>query len=739
MRLWLLVVAVVLTGCDVDNGVALTRWRLGGELVTTPADVVLPRNLELPGRDGRYSLESRVELPAAWRGKPLTLALSDLPAIVHVTVDGVPAMLTEAGLSPVRYRVSGPRTWRIPAVATEDGVLELALVVEHRWTQSGWWGSAPRLVAGDGRPIDTQVALVFNVYIAVAAVISLVQIALTALLVYLFDRKRRAYLWFAAQTSAAAYYPLFILGVTQVPLGRMDVPVLAMMLVSALIASVWFTHAFFDLRPPSRVFIGVWLLMLVTLLVFGGPFETTQYAGPLTVAILVGVTGYQLVICGRLALRHPDRVTARLQLAAWLGLGTMQPPDLIHWLGGPDLLGGARVASLGLVLFATALSLLLGRRHISSLRLEAEHLEKARAEVEQLNVELRRQVAERSAQLFAALAIAGGRAARAPELTHGELVRDRYKVIREVGRGGMGTVYEVERISDGRRLALKLTHELTGSALARLAREALIASKISHPNLVGVIDVDVAASGFLYVVMELVVGTSLKAAKEFHGDPVRALPVLAQIADGLAALHATGVVHRDLKPANVLLAGGATVKITDFGVSRRMPGAWPEDGSTDSAESPFDDMVDDDKPETVPLDPKAFSGDTIDTQSLAAVSSSAKSSVEPNLTRTGMLVGTPAYIAPELVDGPEALSPAADLFAFGVIAFELITGDRPFSRPAAIARMQGKDPDPPAPIAWRWTAAVPEVAAVIDRCLLGDPTQRPTAADVAEVLAKWRP
>ena len=102
------------------------------------------------------------------------------------------------------------------------------------------------------------------------------------------------------------------------------------------------------------------------------------------------------------------------------------PPDLLHWLGQPAALDGARPASAGLLSFALCLSLLLSRRHILALKGEAEHLdaaERQRAQVEQLNVELRRQVAERSTQLFAALAIAGGKSGQAPELRAGVRVQ----------------------------------------------------------------------------------------------------------------------------------------------------------------------------------------------------------------------------------------------------------------------------------------------------------------------------
>ncbi len=116
-----------------------------------------------------------------------------------------------------------------------------------------------------------------------------------------------------------------------------------------------------------------------------------------------------------------------------------------------------------------------------------------------------------------------------------------------------------------------MARELNGVALARLAREAQIASTMSHPNLVGVLDVDVATSGFLYIVMELVEGTSLGAQRERFGNADWALPLLQQIAAGITALHEAGVVHRDLKPGNVLVttntAGAAQIKIADFGIS----------------------------------------------------------------------------------------------------------------------------------------------------------------------------
>ena len=718
-RLLVIVVIAIAAGCGGGDGVRVSRWTLGGEVAGTPGrEVALPGRLDVADRAGTYTLTARVELPARWHGRPLTLVVADLPAIARLDVDGVDALATDVP-GGAEYRLRGPLGWRIGGDATADGVLDLVLTVDHRWTQSAWWSDAPTLVAGADRPASAIGVLVCNLYLALAAVISLLQIALTSLLVYLLDRKRRAYLWFAVQSALAAVYPLFVLGFTQWVFGIHDAPVLAISLVGALLTSIYFTHEFFELAPPWRGWLGISAGLVVVALVFHGPFRATPITGPVTIALLIVLTGYQLVVCARLARTHPDRQTARIHFFAWVALAAMLPPDVIYWLGLGDPLAGARPASLGLLGMGLCLSLLLGRRHLLSLRLEAEHLERARAEVEQLAIELRRQVAERSAQLFAALSLASSRAARAPELKVGEEVNGRYRIVRELGRGGMGTVYEVERTGDGRRLALKLTHELTGAALARLAREALIASRISHPNLVGVLDVDVAASGFLYVVMELVDGTSLKALRDRHGDPGWALPLLAQTAAGLAALHAAGVVHRDLKPANVLLTGGR-VKITDFGVSR--PIADPEDAVDATLEPSAEDT------ETV-------DGDTTATAAMGIAPRRPRAASPGGLTRTGFLVGTPAYMAPELLDGPGALGPAIDMFAFGVLAWELLTGARPFDRPAAVARMQGQAVPVAPSLATRWAGAA-AVVAMIDRCLALDPARRPSAAEAERVLSQ---
>jgi serine/threonine protein kinase len=445
-----------------------------------------------------------------------------------------------------------------------------------------------------------------------------------------------------------------------------------------------------------------------------------------------------------------------MYLATWASLEVAGIPDFLYWATGIDLLGGARTAVIAFFIFPLLLELLLNQQHIGSLNDanaqlagRVRELEARRGEIEQLNDELRRQISDRAAQIYAALALARQAGGAARELATGEVVQGRYRVERPLGAGGMGTVYEVTRLADGRRLALKLARELHGEALARLAREAQTASTVANPHVVTIVDVDVASSGFLYIVMELVDGEPLGAARGRAGDRTWALRVLAQIADGLAALHRAGVIHRDLKPGNVLLARGADgrplVKITDFGialpegdsqpdVTRSLgpptPSAPPAPPPTTVAEAPAAEVTGATAPSPAP--PQLPSGPRGGTPPGAAGQARAHAGA---LTRTGFLPGTPSYIAPELADGRHHLSVAADIFSFGVIAHELLVGRRPFAEPPVLARLEGRPVPPPPALAGLCDGIEADVARLLDACLAFEPGARPTAERLAGTLA----
>ena len=214
----------------------------------------------------------------------------------------------------------------------------------------------------------------------------------------------------------------------------------------------------------------------------------------------------------------------------------------------------------------------------------------------------------------------------------------------------MGEVHEVERLTDGRRLALKtITGNAKRESLARFAREAQVAAELDHPNVVATLDIGVTRSGTLFLVMELVTGASLAAARTRYGDVPWAIPVLQQIATALAAMHAQGIVHRDLKPSNVLVDGN-TVKVADFGLAGLV-------NQSDVA---------------------------------ATLSPAEAAAVSPALTRTGAIMGTPIYMAPELAGGARAAGPSADIFSFGVVAYELLARQLPHTAPPVLERLSGQ-------------------------------------------------
>ena len=206
----------------------------------------------------------------------------------------------------------------------------------------------------------------------------------------------------------------------------------------------------------------------------------------------------------------------------------------------------------------------------------------------------------------------------------------RYRLGGEIGRGAMGAVYRARDPQLQRDVAVKLIslayatgHGDPQEAAARFAREARVAARVQHPNVVAVYDFGEEADQ-LYLVMELVEGETLSqrlARGDFPGTTA-ALDLVAQTADALAAAHRAGVIHRDIKPANLLLPAAGPVKVSDFGVAK-------------------------------------------------AVGESTE------LTRTGMMVGSPAYMAPEQVQGQE-LDGRSDLFSLGVVLYELLMHRKPF-------------------------------------------------------------
>ena len=276
------------------------------------------------------------------------------------------------------------------------------------------------------------------------------------------------------------------------------------------------------------------------------------------------------------------------------------------------------------------------------------------------------------------------RAGVAPEVVPSERFAGRYALEALIGQGGMGRVYRARDVLVGDLVALKtleLGKDPGTDAVERFRREVRLARRISHPNVARMHDLGEHA-GQHYLTMEYVDGVDLRTliAREGPLAPARATRIALAVCEGLAAAHAAGVLHRDLKPANVLMEKGGRVVLTDFGIARAL--------------------------------------------------------VDEAAQRTQGTAGTPMYMAPEQLSGGE-LGPRADLYAVGLMLYEMLTAAMPFSGDSpiavAFARLRQPSPDPRAKL------AVPDaLAELVLRCLAREPEQRPESApQLAQALRAW--
>jgi serine/threonine protein kinase len=247
-------------------------------------------------------------------------------------------------------------------------------------------------------------------------------------------------------------------------------------------------------------------------------------------------------------------------------------------------------------------------------------------------------------------------------------------------------------------------------------------------------------------------GTTLSGHDWRAREPSWACAVLAEVCEGLAAMHAVGIVHRDLKPANILLGERdgelPQVKIADFGIALPhagvsvgdcAPGSRPWAESPAPSGAPIDEAAQRSRRAQVAAIVAAAAHDTVATVELSVPATAellGGATQSFDVTQTGVMPGTPLYMAPELLHGRSQISPPIDVYSIGVIAHLLLTGQRPFAESPVLQRQAGVSPAAPS-LAIAWKTAPPGSApliAAIDRALAPHPEVRPTAAELAAVF-----
>jgi hypothetical protein len=658
------------------------------------------RGTPLPA-EGYATFRLKVLLPA----EPQHLLLATSPAdsayrLIVLDERGVALATFESGTIGTTRETT--RLLALPGQIPIDAANEITLVQQisnFQVARAGPW-SLP--ILGDRFTLERKGK--YERYTELIVVGMLLMMSLHFLTLFFLRRNERAPLWFSLFCISLAVRTLLVgryfeeahpetnLGPLILRVEYFNLPLLALFFIL-------FLAEIFTIRPS-------WFVRMATVTSLGFAALAALTPHPVFTGALYAIQAFLLFGMGCLVASlviEAIRDRNRLAEVMFVGLVIFTAAVIHDVLATNQIINSSlsaqAIGGICFLVIQSSMLALLNHRMRRGLENASAQLVAQNREMVLLNEDLRVQVAVRSRSLAETLTALLAEKPRSAELKPGMIVGKRYQLEQHLGTGGMGMVFSAKRLSDQRRVAIKListSYAINPTALARLAREAESAAAIDHPNVVRVLDIDLDEQGALFLAMELVEGQNLEDQRSRFGDLAWALPLLPQLLKALRAIHAGGVIHRDLKPSNILIANGV-VKVVDFGIARPMR-------------------------ETPPGGP-------------ITVEMTEEHSGEVQLTRAGSILGSPFYMAPELAEGMANSSVASDLFSFGCIAYELICGKRPFGKPLVLEGLAERRSWTAPPLRTHCPHVDEHLAALIDRCL-GPADARPSTEELLAAFSR---
>ena len=272
------------------------------------------------------------------------------------------------------------------------------------------------------------------------------------------------------------------------------------------------------------------------------------------------------------------------------------------------------------------------------------------------------------------------------QLSPGTVIGNRYEIIRLLGQGGMGAVYQAHDRELDRQVAIKVIRgDMTANPeiLKRFKQELILARQITHKNVIRIFDLG-QAEGIKFITMEYIEGEDLQSVlrRKKKLEPAEAANIMAQVCRALEAAHSEGVIHRDLKPQNIMLDKTGRAYVMDFGIAR--------------------------------------------------------STLTPGMTQTGALIGTPDYMSPEQAKG-QPLDSRSDLFSVGIIFYELLSGQIPFNADTTMGKLWKRTSEPARPLADLDKSIPQPLSEIVRKCLEVDPQKRfASAAELLRQIETWQ-